>query len=363
MTDATTPADEISILRQKADSAQLPGLVRDRVATQIDRLARLSGSDYTLEADRTIRWLDWIVSLPWQARAPDHLDLNQAKEILDKHHHGLEEVKTRLLEYLSVLKLKQQAASSPSPLNPQPTTHNPQPFRAPILLLVGLVGTGKTSLAYSIAEALGRPLVRIPFGGMGSARDLRGQSRLHLEAEPGHIVKALRQVKVKNPVMLLDELDRVADTARHDIMGVLVELLDPEQNKAFLDHYLDVPFDLSEVFFIATANNTGNVATAVMDRMEPISMPAYTDNDKITIAKNYLLPSAAAEAGLPQDSLVIDQDVWPLIVRPLGYDAGIRTLQRTIQSLVRQTALNLVTGRHQVLHLTKDNFRQYISAW
>ena len=356
MTDATAPADEISILRQKADSAQLSGLVRDRVATQVDRLARLTGSDYTMEADRTSRWIDWIISLPWQARAPDHLDLTTAKEILDKHHHGLEEVKTRLLEYLSVLKLKQSTIS-----NQQLTINNQ--FRAPILLLVGLVGTGKTTLAYSIAEALGRPLVRIPFGGMGSARDLRGQSRLHLEAEPGHVIKALRQVKVKNPVMLLDELDRVADLARHDIMGVLVELLDPEQNKAFLDHYLDVPFDLSEVFFIATANNTGNVATAVMDRMEPISMPAYTDNDKITIAKNYLLPNAATEAGLPDGSLVIDPDVWPLVVRPLGYDAGIRTLQRTIQSLVRQTALNLVTGQHQVLHLTTANFRQYISAW
>ncbi len=373
MADATAPTDEIQILRQKADSARLPGLVRDRVGTQIGRLARLTGSDYTMEADRTSRWIDWIVSLPWEARAADHLDLAAAKQILDQHHHGLEEVKTRLLEYLSVLKLKQQTIPNTEyriPNSPDSTfsiqnsvfsiQHS---FRAPILLLVGLVGTGKTTLAYSIAEALGRPLVRIPFGGMGAARDLRGQSRLHLEAEPGHVIKALRQVKVKNPVMLLDELDRVADLARHDIMGVLVELLDPEQNKAFLDHYLDVPFDLSEVFFIATANNTGNVATAVMDRMEPISMPAYTDDDKITIAKNYLLPRAAAEAGLPDGSLVIDSEVWPLVVRPLGYDAGIRTLQRTIQSLVRQTALNLVTGQHQLLHLTKDNFKQYISAW
>lgn len=360
MTDATAPQEEISVLGQKAETAKLPPLVQDRVLTQIDRLARLTGSDYTMEADRTSRWVDWIVSLPWDARAPEHLDLNLAKQILDKHHHGLEEVKTRLLEYLSVLKLKSQQISDPSAFGPQPSALS---IHAPILLLVGLVGTGKTTLAYSIAEALGRPLVRIPFGGMGSARDLRGQSRLHLEAEPGHIIKALRQVKVKNPVMLLDELDRVADLAHHDIMGVLVELLDPEQNRAYLDHYLDVPFDLSEVFFIATCNNTANIATAVMDRMEPISMPAYSDQDKITIAKNYLLPRAVAEAGLPEGALAIDPDVWPLIVRPLGYDAGMRTLQRTIQSLVRQTALNLVTGKHQLLHLTKDNFREYISPW
>lgn len=366
MTDTTAPQEEISLLRQKAETAKLPPAVLDRVATQIDRLARLTGGDYTMEADRTSRWVDWIVSLPWDSRVADHLDLTATKEILDKHHHGLEEVKTRLLEYLSVLKLKQQIMNDKLKMTNaiQNSEFNIQhSFRAPILLLVGLVGTGKTTLAYSIAEALGRPLVRIPFGGMGSARDLRGQSRLHLEAEPGAVVKALRQVKVKNPVMLLDELDRVAEAARHDIMGVLVELLDPEQNKAFLDHYLDVPFDLSEVFFIATANNTGNIATAVMDRMEPISMPAYTDQDKITIGKNYLLPRASAETGLPEGALVIDADVWPLVVRPLGYDAGIRTLQHTIQSLVRQTALNLVTGQHQLLHLTKDNFRQYINVW
>jgi ATP-dependent Lon protease len=368
MIDAPTSAEEVSILRQKADLARLPDSVRDRIQTQIDRLARLTGSDYTMEADRTSRWVDWIVTLPWESRVAGHLDLTTAKEILDKHHHGLEEVKTRLLEYLSVLKLRQttnnqQPAAIPDSSSFQHPVSSMHQFRAPILLLVGLVGTGKTTLAYSIAEALGRPLVRIPFGGIGSAKDLRGQSRLHLEAEPGQIIKALRQVKVKNPIMLLDELDRVADSARHDIMGVLVELLDPEQNKAFLDHYLDVPFDLSEIFFITTANNIANIATAVMDRLEPISMPSYTDEDKITIAKNYLLPRAVADAKLPDGSLVIEADVWPHIVRPLGYDAGIRTLQRTIQGLVLKTAFGLVTGQRQILHLTTDNYRQYITTW
>jgi len=198
---------------------------------------------------------------------------------------------------------------------------------------------------------------------MGSARDLRGQSRLHPEAEPGQVVKGLKQAGVKNPIMLLDELDRVADEARHDIMGVLVELLDPEQNKAFLDHYLDVPLDLSEVVFIATANNTNNIATAVMDRLEPLSMPSYTDDQKIVIAKDYLLPKAREEAGIPAEALVFDNDAWPLIVRPLGFDAGIRTLQRTIQGLSRKAAMDIVSNRSQALHITKDNFKHYMGEW
>lgn len=338
--------EEIAILKNQISAARLPKSIQEKADGQIERLTRLSGRDYTLEADMTIRWIDWITALPWENRAPSTLDLIRAKQILDRNHYGLDDVKQRILEYLAVMKLRQ-------------TSH----ARAPILLLVGLVGTGKTTLAYSIAESLNRPIVRIPFGGMGSARDLRGQSRLHSEAEPGQVVKGLKQAGVKNPIMLLDELDRVADEARHDIMGVLVELLDPEQNKAFLDHYLDVPLDLSEVVFIATANNTNNIATAVMDRLEPLSMPSYTDDQKIVIAKDYLLPKAREEAGIPVDALIFDNDAWPLIVRPLGYDAGIRTLQRTIQGLSRKAAMDIVSNKTQALHITKDNFKHYMGEW
>lgn len=338
--------EEIEILKNRFTASHLPKSIQEKADGQIERLTRLSGRDYTLEADTTIRWIDWIASVPWENRAPVSLDLTRAKQILDRNHYGLDDVKQRILEYLAVMKLRL-------------TSH----ARAPILLLVGLVGTGKTTLAYSIAESLNRPIVRIPFGGMGSARDLRGQSRLHPESEPGQIIKGLKQAGVKNPIMLLDELDRVSDEARHDIMGVLVELLDPEQNKAFLDHYLDVPVDLSEVVFIATANNTNNIATAVMDRLEPISMPSYTDDQKIVIAKDYLLPKAREEAGIPSEALVFDDNAWPLIVRPLGYDAGIRTLQRTIQHLSRQAAMSIVSGQNQPLHITKDNFKHYMGEW
>lgn len=341
--------EEIAILKNRISAANLPKSIQEKAAGQIERLTRLSGRDYTLEADMTIRWIGWITALPWENRVSSPLDLSRAKQILDRNHYGLDEVKQRILEYLAVLKLRQQQSSVTA--------------RAPILLLVGLVGTGKTTLAYSIAEALNRPIVRIPFGGMGSARDLRGQSRLHSEAEPGQVVKGLKLAGVKNPIMLLDELDRVVGEARHDIMGVLVELLDPEQNKAFLDHYLDVPLDLSEVIFIATANNTNNIATAVMDRLEPLSMPSYTDDQKIVIAKDYLLPKAREEAGIPAEALVFDNDAWPLIVRPLGFDAGIRTLQRTIQGLSRKAAMDIVSKQNQGIHITKDNFKHYMGEW
>lgn len=353
----TSEANELTILKQKMDESGLPRDVALKVDIQLTRLSRLTGSEYTAEADGIARWIACLVDLPWNKRAADRLDLTVAREILDKNHHGLNDIKERILEYLAVLKLKQVTSDKL-----QVTSHS-QTSRAPILLLVGLAGTGKTSLAYSIAEAMDRPLVRIPFGGLGSARDLRGQSRLHDEAEPGQIIKAMTVAAVKNPVILLDELDRVADATRADVMGVLVELLDPTQNRAFLDHYLDVPFDLSEVMFIATANNTGNIATAVLDRLEPLSLPTYNDQDKIAIASGFLLPQAISEAGLPEGSLAIDTDVWEQIVRPLGYDAGIRTLQRTISGVVRKVAKQIVMGEKQVVHLTKDNVREYIERW
>jgi ATP-dependent Lon protease len=344
---------EVEKLKQKLDGVVLPPELKVKVEEDVDRLGRVAVNPaaYTQEYDRVAHYVTWVVSLPWTKRSEDVLDLTKAKAILDKNHYGMVQVKERILEYLAVLKLRhyQQTEGAVA--------------RAPILCLVGLVGTGKTTFAYSLAEAIGRQLVRIPFGGMGSARDLRGQSRLHTESEPGYVVKGLRRVDSKNPIMLLDEIDRVADDARSDVMGVLVELLDPEQNFAFVDHYLDYPFDLSEVLFIATANNTTNIATAVMDRLEPISMPSYTDQEKIIIGKDYLLPEAVTEAGLKPENLTIDEALWPQIVRPLGYDAGIRTLQRTIQGITRKLAREVVEGKQQSLHLTVENIKEYLPTY
>jgi ATP-dependent Lon protease len=223
-----------------------------------------------------------------------------------------------------------------------------------------LAGTGKTTIAYSIAEALGRKFARIPFGGMGDPLDLRGQSKMHPEAEPGKIIKAMRSTQSNNPVILLDEIDRVTDQGRASIMGVLVELLDPGQNHDFVDHYIDFPTDLSSVLFIATANNTTNISTAVLDRLEPISMPSYTDNEKIMIASNYVLPRALKAAGLPEGSLQISDNLWPTIVRPLGYDSGIRTLERTIDGVVRKVARMMVEGKGNSFTITKDNVRDFL---
>lgn len=342
---------EIEELKQAVDKATLPPELQTKVASLLVRLNRLNDlGSYSAEYERTAHYIDWITHLPWNAQTQDTLDLTKAKQILDNHHYGLEDVKTRILEYLSILKLKSLKEKNPF-------------ARAPILLLVGLVGTGKTTFAISLAESLNRKFIRIPLGGMGSARDLRGQSRLHLEAEPGYIIKALRRVGTKNPVILLDEIDRVSSSAREDVAGVLVELLDPEQNNAFIDHYIDYPFDLSEVLFVATANNTSHIATAVMDRLEAISMPSYTDEQKIVIGKRYLLPRALEDSGLEVTNLTIDENLWPQIVRPLGYDAGIRTLQRTIKGIVRKIAKRQVEGGPGTIAITNENLKEFLPTY
>lgn len=344
--------EEVDSLQSRVDSAQLPQELKIKTDEMIVRLRRTAKfGSYTEEYERVSHYIDWIIKVPWNNRSQDRLDLHEARQIFDKHHYGLEPVKERILEYLAVLKLNQDSQQTDFVA------------RAPILCLVGLVGTGKTTFAYSLAEATGRQISRIPFGGMGSARDLRGQSRLHLEAEPGYIIKSLVRSGTRNPVILLDEIDRVTAEARADIMGVLVELLDPEQNQAFIDHYIDYPVNLSDVLFIATANNTDNIATAVMDRLEPLSMPSYSDQEKITIARNYLLPKAIRVASLPENSLVIDDELWPQVVRPLGYDAGIRTLNRTIEGLIRKTARLIVEGKTDQVHVTEDNVKEFLPQY
>lgn len=305
----------------------------------------ISRLKYSGQIESVQHYIDWVVNLPWSQTTKDILDLGHARQILDKNHYGLGELKDRLLEYLSILILNQQKSSL---------------YHAPILLLVGLVGTGKTTLAKSIAESIGRKFVRIPFGGMGSAADLRGQSRVHPDAEPGQIIKNIRRAGCKNPVILLDEIDRIAESAHSEIMGVLVELLDPEQNMAFTDHFIDYPFDLSQALFIATCNNTTNISTAVMDRLEPISMPSYTDEEKIKIARDYVLPAEIQKSSLPTEALKIDDTVWPKIVRPLGFDAGIRTLERTIQGIVRKVAKLIVEGKGKEFYITEENIKQFL---
>lgn len=349
---------ELDKLREKLKTIDLPPDLLEKGEILINRAAlSIKYGGYFTAFDQVANYIDWITNLPWNKRSTDNLDIPHAKEILDRDHYGLNEIKDRILEYLSVMKmnidLSKTDTSSPG--------HNF--MRAPILFFVGLVGTGKTTIAKSIAKAMNRSFIRIPFGGMGSALDLRGQSRVHPDAEAGQIMKALRRAGTKNPVILLDELDRVTENARPDIMGVLVELLDPEQNIAFVDHYIDYPFDLSQVLFIATANNTGNISTAVMDRLEPIQMPSYTDEEKTIIAKSYVFPNVMKEAGLSPQQISIDDNVWQTIVRPLGFDSGIRTLERTINGICRKVARSIVEGKAGNVHVTETNVKQYLPTW
>ena len=340
---------EITTLIDRIKRADLPDKLREVVLVRLNQLTKLTNSPSFLpEFDSIEKYIDWITALPWSKRTQDTLDLENARKILEAHHYGLSDIKTRVLEYMSVMKLKLEKGESKDV------------YRAPILCFVGLVGTGKTTIAYSIAEALGRPIARIPFGGMGDPLDLRGQSRMHSEAEPGKVIKALRDTQSKNPVILLDEIDRVTEQGRSSIMGVLVELLDPKQNYAFNDHYIDFPFDLSETLFIATANNTTNIATAVMDRLEPISMPSYTDQEKIIIGQKYILPAAMKASGLPEGALKIDENVWANIVRPLGYDGGIRTLERNIDGVVRKVAMMIVEGKAKDVSVTPENVKTFL---
>lgn len=342
---------EIKKLEEKVNASFLPSDLKEEASGMIARLSRMAEhGEYSTEYERTSLYIDWITNLPWNKKSKDVLDLRRAKEILDKNHYGLEEVKERILEYLSVLILQKKKKGDSK-------------YRAPILCFVGLVGTGKTTLAYSIAQALGRKIARIPFGGMGSPLDLRGQSRLQPDAEPGLIIKSLRRAGTKNPVILLDEIDRVTDEGRASIMGVLVELLDPEQNFAFRDHFIDYPFDLSEVLFVATCNNTTNISIAVLDRLELIHMPSYSDEEKIIIGKDYILPKVMKNIGLENNQIKIDNDVWPKIVRPLGYDAGIRTLERTIEGICRKIAKMIVEGKRQTFHITTENMKDFLPSW
>lgn len=352
---------EIEKLRQKLNETKLPQDLHEKAALMIDRAQiAIQYGGYFSGIEQVANYIDTITAIPWFNRSQDTVDLTQAQQILDRNHYGLSGVKDRILEYMAALNLS-QAFSNPS-ANVKENEFIDSSMRAPIILLVGLVGTGKTTMAISIAEAMGRKFIRIPFGGLGSAKELRGQSRALPDAEPGLIIKALRRAGTKNPVILFDELDRVTDEARADIMGVLIELMDPEQNSAFVDHYLDYPVNLSEVLFIATTNKTQKIAQAVLDRFEPIAMPSYNDDEKKVIAQKYMLPKIIIATGLNPEQIMIDDSVWPTIIRPVGYDAGMRTLERTLVTICRKIARLVVEGKVQQMLINPQNIRSFIHS-
>ncbi|MEN9389330.1 MAG: hypothetical protein RLY61_414, partial [Candidatus Parcubacteria bacterium] len=295
-------------------------------------------------------YIETLVDIPWTVRTEDRLDLEAAKAVLNKNHYGMEDVKQVMLEYLATMILMQQRGGQDSI------------SKAPILLLVGLQGVGKTTLAYSIAEALNRKFMRIAMGAIGSVLEIRGKSKAFPEAEPGQIIKALMRSGVTNPVILLDEIDKASgqEGLRSDVMAVLLEILDPKQNIEFRDHYIDYPIDLSQVLFICSANNLGTISAALLDRMEVIKMPAYTDQEKIVIARDYILPKVLERSGLKAGELLIDPNLWPGVVRPFGFDTGIRSLERTLQAVCRKVAKEIVEGKSTAVTITADNLKYYL---
>jgi ATP-dependent Lon protease len=358
VTDHGKSSDQIRSLGEKIEKSPLPAALREQLDDRIARLAMIRSSSgfmsttYIQEYEAASKYIDWVVGLPWEKKSEDLLDLSRAKEIMDKNHYGLEPLKQRVLEYIASIML-----------NLKNNGDNNTIIKAPIICVVGLAGTGKTTFAKSLAEALGRQFERIPFGGMADSRVLRGQSRYFPDAEPGSIIKKMVHAGYKNPVILLDELDRVTESARADIMGVLIEILDPEQNANFADHYIDYPFSLQNVLFIATANNVSSVATAVLDRLEIIQMPSYNDEEKTVIGRDFVLPKTKKITGLRDDQLIIDEDVWAGLVRPLGYDPGIRGLDRLITSMCRKAAMIIVSGQADTVRITADNVKDFLPVW
>ncbi len=343
--------DEMKDLQKRIDNCEgIPIDLKDKLEKMLRRLNTMAKmGTYSNDFDVISRYITVVTSVPWVAKTVDKLDLTGTMDMLNETHYGMPVVKDRMIEYLSTMILMKRRGENAI-------------AKSPVLLLVGLQGVGKTTVAISLAKALDRKFVRIAMGAIGSTTELRGQSKSFPEAEPGQIIKALIKTGVRNPVILLDEIEKASGQAGllSEVMAILLELLDPSQNTSFRDHYLDYPVDLSEVLFVCSANNTGTLSAALMDRLEIIKMPSYSNDEKVVIARDYVFPKVLDNSGLTSEELQIDPNLWPDVIRPFGFDSGIRSITRTLEAVARKAAREIVEGRAQSILINKDNLKYYL---
>jgi len=332
---------EINELREKIAEASLSPQANKEAERELDRLAKMppAAAEYTVS--RTS--LDWLINLPWSKSTQDNLDIVRASGVLDEDHYNLNKVKERILDYLAVRKLKPD-------------------MKGPILCFVGPPGTGKTSVGQSIARALGRKFVRISLGGIRDEADIRGHRRTYVGALPGRIIQGLRRAESNNPLFMLDEIDKLGVDFRGDPAAALLEVLDPEQNSSFVDHYLDVPFDLSKVMFITTGNIVDPIPPALLDRMEVIELSGYTEDEKLHIAKKFLIPKQLNENGLTPQQLAISGEAVLVIIRNYTREAGLRNLEREIGAICRKVARQVAEGKEEPTTVIPDKLHDYLGA-
>jgi len=330
---------ELNELRERIEAAKMPPAVEKEAVRELSRLERIPEAAGEYSVIRT--YLDWLLDLPWNTRTEDQIDLNNAQHILDEDHHDLEKIKKRIVEFLAVRKLKPRGKS-------------------PILCFAGPPGVGKTSLGQSIARAMGRKFMRMSLGGVHDEAEIRGHRRTYVGALPGNIMQAIRKAGTNNPVLMLDEVDKLSASFHGDPSAALLEVLDPEQNATFQDHYLDVPFDLSQVLFIGTANVLETIPAPLRDRMEILNLPGYTEEDKIAIARRYLLPRQVEENGIRPDHIEISDDVLRILISDYTREAGVRQLERELGSICRGIAARVAEGFDAKVVVDSSKLAEYL---
>lgn len=348
-------AIEVEEFRKKIDDAEMPEEADKQARRELDRMARLPTAAAEYGVIRT--YLDWLVSLPWSKITEDNLDIAHAREILDRDHYGLEDIKDRILEFLAVRKLRQERSDQ---FEEESIDEIRKVREGVILCFVGPPGVGKTSLGRSIAHAMEREFIRISLGGVRDEAEIRGHRRTYIGALPGRILQALRRVGTRNPVFMMDEVDKLAQSFQGDPASALLEVLDPEQNSEFRDHYVEVPFDLSQVMFIATANWLETIPGPLRDRMEIIHLSSYTEGEKLEIAKGYLIPRQLRENSLFPEEVTFSDEAIEKIINSYTREAGVRNLEREIGAICRKVVTKIAEGEQEKIEITPEVVKEYL---